>query len=185
MGSYNSYSLHSQPVNTLLRYNSNMKYQTLFLTTLLAFALAAPVPDYVDPDCVEEDLAVVEPGAYDAALGEPELFLPKSIFDNEPAEYDCEDEPFTDPPVQKQETTESECEDILTTAEQKQETTEAECIDDITVPTTAAQKQETTAECEDDFSNIIEVEPIIEAKFAIVPPEEMFDVADIEECEDM
>lgn len=184
-----------------------MKYQTLFLTTLLAFALAAPVPDYVDPDCVEEDLAVVEPGAYDAALGEPELFLPKSIFDNEPAEYDCEDEPFTDPPVQKQETTESECEDILTTAEQKQETTpapaecedvtepttpapkqettEAECIDDITVPTTPQQKRETTAECEDDFSNIIEVEPIIEAKFAIVPPEEMFDVADIEECEDM
>jgi hypothetical protein len=183
-----------------------MKYQTLFLTTLLAFALAAPVPDYVDPDCVEEDLAVVEPGAYDAALGEPELFLPKGIFDNEPAEYDCEDEPFTDPPVQKQETTESECEDILTTPEPKvqttpapaeceditepttpeprQETTEAECIDDI-VTTTPQQKQETTAECEDDFSNIIEVEPIIEAKFAIVPPQEMFDVAEIEECEDM
>jgi len=184
-----------------------MKYQTLFLTTLLAFALAAPVPDYVDPDCVEEDLAVVEPGAYDAALGEPELFLPKSIFDNEPAEYDCEDEPFTDPPVQKQETTEQECEDILTTAEQKQETTpapaecedvtepttpapkaettEAECVDDIVTTPAPVQKQETTAECEDDFSNIIEVEPIIEAKFAIVPPEEMFDVADIEECEDM
>merc|ERR1711941_43791 len=154
MGSYNSYSLHSQPVNTLLRYNSNMKYQTLFLTTLLAFALAAPVPDYVDPDCVEEDLAVVEPG-----------------------EYDCEDEPFTDPPVQKQET--EECEDILTTEEPKvettpapaecedevpttpepkQETTEAECIDDI-VTTTPQQKIETTAECEDeDFSNIIEVD---------------------------
>merc|ERR1712141_539560 len=111
------------------------------------------------------------------------------------------------PPVQKEETTESECEDILTTEEPKQETTpapaecedvtepttpapkkettEAECIDDITVPTTPQQKRETTAECEDDFSNIIEVEPIIEAKFAIVPPEEMFDVADIEECEDM
>merc|ERR1712110_1391462 len=133
MGSYNTWGLHSQPVNTLLRYNSNMKYQTLFLTTLLAFALAAPVPDYVDPDCVEEDLAVVEPGAYDAALGEPELFLPKSIFDNEPAEYDCED--------------------ILTTAEQKQETTPApaEC-EDVTEPTTPAPKAETTeAECVDDI----------------------------------
>merc|ERR1711997_372033 len=128
--------------------------KVLVVLALLGCALARPAYEYVDPDCIEEDLAIAEPGAYDSALGEPELVInfdeaqgrSDSDFD------DCEDlltteEVQTLPPVQKQEVTE-ECEDALTTEEvfvsdppaivftdppvQKAVETEPGCVDEVT-----------------------------------------------------
>merc|ERR1711881_393297 len=96
--------------------------KVLVVLALLGCAFARPAYEYVDPDCIEEDLAIAEPGAYDSALGEPELVI---NFDQEEgrsdADYDdCEDVLTTagptEAPVQKQEVTE-ECEDALTTVE--------------------------------------------------------------------
>jgi len=122
--------------------------KVLVVLALLGCAFARPAYEYVDPDCIEEDLAIAEPGAYDSALGEPELVInfdeaqgrSDSDFD------DCEDlltteEVQTLPPVQKQAVTE-ECEDALTTEEV--EVYHAPVFTDPPV-----LKQEVTEECED------------------------------------
>merc|ERR1712110_1148107 len=123
--------------------DSTTTMKVLVVLALLGCALARPAYEYVDPDCIEEDLAIAEPGAYDSALGEPELVInfeteqgrSDSDFDDcedllttQEVTEECEDaltteevvvfnEPvFTDPPVLKQEVTE-ECEDALTTEE--------------------------------------------------------------------
>merc|ERR1711981_1011161 len=106
--------------------------KVLVVLALLGCAFARPAYEYVDPDCIEEDLAIAEPGAYDSALGEPELVI---NFDNEQGRSDsdnfddCEDqltteevevynEPvFTDPPVVHKQAPTEECEDALTTEE--------------------------------------------------------------------
>merc|ERR1711881_68420 len=102
--------------------DSTTTMKVLVVLALLGCALARPAYEYVDPDCIEEDLAIAEPGAYDSALGEPELVI---NFETEEgrsdADYDdCEDVLTTagptEAPVQKQEVTE-ECEDALTTVE--------------------------------------------------------------------
>merc|ERR1739844_432491 len=157
--------------------------KVLVVLALLGCALARPAYEYVDPDCIEEDLAIAEPGAYDSALGEPELVI---NFETEQGRSDsdfddCEDlltteEVQTLPPVQKQEVTE-ECEDALTTEEvfvsdqpaivftdppmEKVVETEPGCVDEVTeeiiVPTTAEQRQiETEADCIDDEPAVTE-----------------------------
>merc|ERR1712110_942588 len=141
--------------------DSTTTMKVLVVLALLGCALARPAYEYVDPDCIEEDLAIAEPGAYDSALGEPELVI---NFETEQGRSDsdfddCEDlltteevvvfnEPvFTDPPVLKQEVTE-ECEDALTTEEvfvsdppaivftdppvEKAVETEPGCVDEVT-----------------------------------------------------
>merc|ERR1711881_668717 len=149
--------------------------KVLVVLALLGCAFARPAYEYVDPDCIEEDLAIAEPGAYDSALGEPELVInfdeaqgrSDSDFD------DCEDlltteEVQTLPPVQKQAVTE-ECEDALTTEEvevyhapvytdppvAKQVETEPGCVDEVTdelpvVTTPQFKAAPTEPDCIDD-----------------------------------
>merc|ERR1711881_744680 len=155
--------------------DSTTTMKVLVVLALLGCALARPAYEYVDPDCIEEDLAIAEPGAYDSALGEPELVInfdeaqgrSDSDFD------DCEDlltteEVQTLPPVQKQAVTE-ECEDALTTEEVevyhapvftdppvlKQEVTEPGCVDEVTdelpvVTTPQFKAAPTEPDCIDD-----------------------------------
>merc|ERR1711881_282498 len=170
--------------------DSTTTMKVLVVLALLGCALARPAYEYVDPDCIEEDLAIAEPGAYDSALGEPELVI---NFETEQGRSDsdfddCEDlltteEVQTLPPVQKQEVTE-ECEDALTTEEvvvfnepvftdppeQKQIETEPDCIDD-----------EPAVTEENPFLNF-HVEKAIEADPILMA----FDspVEEIEECDD-
>merc|ERR1711981_1346223 len=164
--------------------------KVLVVLALLGCAFARPAYEYVDPDCIEEDLAIAEPGAYDSALGEPELVI---NFDNEQGRSDsdnfddCEDQLTTEevqtlPPVQKQEVTE-ECEDALTTEEvfvsdppaivftdppvAKQVETEPGCVDEVTdgptaPPTTAEEKQYSTEpDCIDDEPAVTEENPFL------------------------
>merc|ERR1711981_36594 len=124
--------------------------KVLVVLALLGCAFARPAYEYVDPDCIEEDLAIAEPGAYDSALGEPELVI---NFDNEQGRSDsdnfddCEDQLTTEevqtlPPVQKQEVTE-ECEDALTTEE-------VEVYNEpVFTDPPVVHKQAPTEECED------------------------------------
>merc|ERR1712110_891371 len=185
--------------------DSTTTMKVLVVLALLGCALARPAYEYVDPDCIEEDLAIAEPGAYDSALGEPELVI---NFETEQGRSDsdfddCEDlltteEVQTLPPVQKQEVTE-ECEDALTTEEVvvfnepvftdppvlKQEVTEEP------VYTTAEQKQlETEADCIDDELAVTEENPFlnfhVEKAIEADPILMAFDspVEEIEECDD-
>merc|ERR1712110_1203160 len=167
--------------------DSTTTMKVLVVLALLGCALARPAYEYVDPDCIEEDLAIAEPGAYDSALGEPELVI---NFETEQGRSDsdfdeCEDlltteEVQTLPPVLKQEVTE-ECEDALTTEEvfvsdppaivftdppvEKAVETEPGCVDEVTeepVYTTAEQKQlETEADCIDDEPAVTEENPFL------------------------
>merc|ERR1711881_459069 len=154
-------------VTNLLRNDSETHrthtMKVLVVLALLGCAFARPAYDYVDPDCIEEDLAIAEPGAYDSALGEPELIM---NFNEEQGRSDsdfddCEDLLTTEAPVQKQEPTE-ECEDALTTEEvvvsdppvivftdppvEKRIETEPNCVDETTEGPTPppVQKVQTT-----------------------------------------
>jgi len=128
--------------------DSTTTMKVLVVLALLGCALARPAYEYVDPDCIEEDLAIAEPGAYDSALGEPELVI---NFETEQGRSDsdfddCEDlltteEVQTLPPVQKQEVTE-ECEDALTTEE-------VVVFNEPVFTDPPVLKQEVTEECED------------------------------------
>jgi hypothetical protein len=141
-----------------------MKCQ-LFLVALVALsAFAAPLPEYeVDPDCIEEDLSVVEPQYYEAGLMEPELV----IEINEPAvDYDCEDpvDPTSPEPIVATE----ECEDP---------------IDPTDAPTTPAPVV-ATEECEDPLPSttpepIVATEPGCEEEPTTQAPQEIVD-----DCED-
>merc|ERR1711881_649497 len=170
-------------VTNLLRNDSETHrthtMKVLVVLALMGCAFARPAYDYVDPDCIEEDLAIAEPGAYDSALGEPELIM---NFNEEQGRSDsdfddCEDlltteevvvynaPVFTDPPVQKAAPTE-ECEDALTTEEvfvsdppvivftdppvEKRIETEPNCVDETTEgPTPPPVQKVQTTEAED------------------------------------
>jgi len=126
--------------------------KVLVVLALLGCAFARPAYEYVDPDCIEEDLAIAEPGAYDSALGEPELVINfddahgRSDSDNFD---DCEDqlttqEPQTQPPqTKKQEQVTEECEDALTTEEI------AVYDEPVFTDPPVIKQQEVTEECED------------------------------------
>merc|ERR1712045_224276 len=96
--------------------------------------------NFVDPDCIEEDLVVEEPSQEidaDFALGLPDLRL--DFGSNEPEE-DCVDDIVPTEPQVEQAATE-ECEDpIETTVEPEAAPTEAECVDE-PITTEAPQNQ--------------------------------------------
>merc|ERR1712045_1023380 len=88
--------------------------------------------NFVDPDCIEEDLVVEEPSQEidaDFALGLPDLRL--DFGSNEPEE-DCVDDIVPTEPQVEQAATE-ECEDpIETTVEPEAAPTEDECAEEDT-----------------------------------------------------
>jgi len=176
-----------------------MKVQFILAACLAAAAFAAPIDNFVDPDCIEEDLVVEEPSQEidaDFALGLPDLRLD---FGNGPvAEDDCVEDLETEPvPVAATE----ECEDpIETTPEPVAAPTEAECVDEpvpepTTVePTTAEEcvEEETEPapadECEEEGN---EVAPALNMRIepaAVVEDIKMYGeenmIPDIEECEE-
>merc|ERR1711997_361915 len=72
--------------------HKNMKVQFILAACLVAAAFAAPIDNFVDPDCIEEDLVVEEPSQEidaDFALGLPDLRLE---FGNNEPEEDCVDD---------------------------------------------------------------------------------------------
>jgi len=181
-----------------------MKLQLLLAACLLGAAFAAPVPEYIDPDCIEEEFVDEEPAPEieaEFALGLPDL---KINFNNEPAANDeCEDEIVATEPAP---TTEAECEDE-TIPPTEPEPTEAECEDEPipTEPVPTEPVQTTEAECEDEpivteepadeceeEANFVDSDPIlkeiiiepamVEANPIMISEEKDFPV--IEECEE-
>jgi len=136
-----------------------MKFQLVLAACLLAAAFAAPVPEYIDPDCLEEEFEAAEPAEeLDAefALGQPDI-----VIDFGESESDeCEDDVV---PTEAEPTTEAECEDdpiptmppTQPPAPQKAVEATDECVDEPIptepVPTEAPTvAPETEAECEDE-----------------------------------
>jgi len=178
-----------------------MKVQFILAACLVAAAFAAPIDNFVDPDCIEEDLVVEEPSQEidaDFALGLPDLRL--DFSQNEP-EADCVDEIVpTEPQV---EAATEECEDpIETTAEPAPAPTEAECVDE-PITTEAAPETEPAAEecveetteapatadeCADEGNEVapalnMRIEPAAVVEDIKVYGEENM-IPDIEECEE-
>merc|ERR1712110_852294 len=114
--------------NTRRKAQYTMKVQFILAACLVAAAFAAPIDNFVDPDCIEEDLVVEEPSQEieaDFALGLPDLRMDFG----KPGDEECEDEPVTEP-VAAPEATE-ECEEPIDTTEAAPEpTTAAECVDE-------------------------------------------------------
>lgn len=132
-----------------------MKVQFILAACLAAAAFAAPIDNFVDPDCIEEDLVVEEPSQEidaDFALGVPDL---RMDFAAPAGEEECEDDIVpTEPAAAPVEATE-ECEEPITTEEIPEAApTEAECVDD-PIETTEALPEEmpsTAAECEEEMT---------------------------------
>jgi len=143
MGSFQ----HTPQNSKHTQFFSKMKVQFILAACLAAAAFAAPMPNqFIDPDCIEEDLVVEEPSQEinaDFALGLPDLRL--DFGENEPTDEDCVDDDVTEPvPVAATE----ECEDpIETTVAPEPKVEEAECEDPIT--TEAPQTESEAAECEE------------------------------------
>lgn len=179
-----------------------MKVQFILAACLVAAAFAAPIDNFVDPDCIEEDLVVEEPSQEidaDFALGLPDLRLE---FGNNEPEEDCVDDIVPTEPQAAPAATE-ECEDpIETTAEPVAAPTEAECVDEpITTeatpePTTAEEcvEEETEPapeadECAEEDTNEVapalnmRIEPAAVVEDIKVYGEESM-IPDIEECEE-
>jgi len=178
-----------------------MKVQFILAACLVAAAFAAPIENFVDPDCIEEDLVVEEPSQEidaDFALGLPDLRL--DFGSNEPEE-DCVDdlEPTEPVPVAATE----ECEDpIETTVEPEAVPTEAECVDE-PIETTEEPEMTTAEECveeveteapeadecaEEDTNEVapalnMRIEPAAVVEDIKVYGEENM-IPDIEECEE-
>jgi len=134
-----------------------MKVQIFLAACLVAAAFAAPIDNFVDPDCIEEDLVVEEPSQEidaDFALGLPDLRLD---FGNNAPEEDCVDEAVSEEPEIADAVTD-ECEDpIETTPEPQAAITEAECEDPITAPN--APEPTTAEECVEEISTEPAPEP--------------------------
>jgi len=180
-----------------------MKVQFILAACLVAAAFAAPIDNFVDPDCIEEDLVVEEPSQEidaDFALGMPDLVL--DFSKNEPEEDCVEEIEPTEPQV---EAATEECEDpIETTPEPVAAPTEAECVDEpITteaapetepaaeecVEETTEAPAETADECAEEDTN--EVAPALNMRIepaAVVEDIKMYGeeslIPDIEECEE-
>jgi len=137
-----------------------MKVQFILAACLVAAAFAAPVADqFIDPDCIEEDMIVEEPVAdieAQFALDEPSIRRDFSVGDND-VNDECEDEP-----VEQTTVAEEECEDEPITDEPTTEAapeTEA-CVSEI-AETEPPAPEPTAAECEEE---ITEAEPADECE---------------------
>merc|ERR1712110_483584 len=83
--------------NTRRKAQYTMKVQFILAACLVAAAFAAPIDNFVDPDCIEEDLVVEEPSQEieaDFALGLPDL---RMDFGAPQGDEECEDEAVTEP----------------------------------------------------------------------------------------
>jgi len=202
MGSFQ----HTPQNSKHTQFFSKMKVQFILAACLAAAAFAAPIDNFVDPDCIEEDLAVEEPASEieaEFALGVPDMFIKKGL-DNVVADEDCVEE--FEPTEPQVEAATEECEDpIETTPEPAAQPTEAECVDEpIETTTEAAPEPETTApecvdetteaapadECEDEGN---EVAPALDMRIEAAPAVVVEDIKfygeenmipDIEECEE-
>jgi hypothetical protein len=124
-----------------------MKVQFILAACLAAAAFAAPIDNFIDPDCIEEDLVVEEPSQEieaDFALGVPDLRL--DFGNNDVADEDCVDDDVTEEPPQP---ATEECEDPIETTAEPAKPTEAECEDPITTTEAAPQTESEAAECEE------------------------------------
>merc|ERR1712026_159587 len=171
---------------------TTMKLQAILALCLLGAAFAAPIDNFVDPDCIEEDSAVEEPvQEIDAefALGVPDLIIDVAQAPNNDEE--CEDEPVSEEPIGFAPTTEeAECEDAITTEEAPAmaPTTEAECEDPITTEEAPAMAPTTESdECEDEGNEAgpeidIRIEPAQQIQeFMVYSPGEEQAFNDVEE----
>merc|ERR1712066_1228262 len=122
---------------------------------LAAAAFAAPIDNFVDPDCIEEDLVVEEPSQEidaDFALGVPDLVL--NFSQNQPeveaATEECED-PIETTPEPVAAPTEAECVDEPITTEAAPETEPAaeECVEE-----TTEAPAETADECAEEGNEV-------------------------------
>merc|ERR1712066_1018819 len=160
---------------------SKMKVQFILAACLAAAAFAAPIDNFVDPDCIEED-AVFEEPAQDInaqfALGVPDLILTPGQVEGDD---NCVDELGTEAPAAPAQT--EECEDPIETTEDPEMTTAEECVDE---PTEAAPADE----CEDEGN---EVAPALDMRIEAAPAVVVEDIKfygeenmipDIEECEE-
>merc|ERR1711981_255540 len=82
----------------------SMKFQLLLVAALAVAAFAAPVPEYIDPDCIEDEQIAEEPAPEieaEFALGVPDLVWNGN--DNAVAADDeCEDGPVvTEAPAEE------------------------------------------------------------------------------------
>lgn len=131
-----------------------MKVQIFLAACLVAAAFAAPIDNFVDPDCIEEDMVVEEPSQEidaDFALGLPDL---RMDFGAPTGDDECVDEVEPTQPAAAPEQTE-ECEEPITTQEVPAlAPTEAECVDDPIETTEAVPEAAPTtgAECEEEFT---------------------------------
>merc|ERR1711936_1439852 len=164
------------------QHTQNMKVQFILAACLVAAAFAAPIDNFVDPDCIEEDLVVEEPSQEieaDFALGLPDL---RMDFGAPQGDEECEDEAVTEP-VAAPEATE-ECEEPITTEEPAAAPTEAECVDEPEAPAMAPEADE----CAEEGN---EVAPELEMRIepaAVVEDIKMYGeehmIPEIEECEE-
>merc|ERR1711884_255840 len=152
---------------------TTMKLQAILALCLLGAAFAAPIDNFVDPDCIEEDSAVEEPvQEIDAefALGVPDLIIDVAQAPNNDEE--CEDEPVSEEPMLAP-TTEAECLEEITTEEAP-----------MAAPTTESD------ECEDEGNEAgpeidIRIEPAQQIQeFMVYSPGEEQAFNDVEECEE-
>merc|ERR1711981_1309048 len=158
----------------------SMKFQLLLVAALAVAAFAAPVPEYIDPDCIEDEQIAEEPAPEieaEFALGVPDLVWNGN--DNAvAADEECEDPIET---TVAPTTAAEECVDE--TLAPTVAPTEPACEDD-PIPTTPAD------ECAEDngvenapILHDIVVEPaMVESNPIIISEEHM--IADIEECEE-
>jgi len=182
-----------------------MKFQLLLVAALAVAAFAAPVPEYVDPDCIEDEQMAEEPAPEinaEFALGVPDLVWQGE--NNVQSEDECEDDAPAAAPTPAPE----ECEDPLTSEPPQPTTAEEECVDEpiaTTAPPAPAAPAATEAEeCQDDpivtteadecaedgpavenapILHDIVVEPaMVESNPIIISEEHM--MPDIEECEE-
>merc|ERR1711997_713047 len=171
-------SFHYTPQNS--KHKIKMKVQFILAACLVAAAFAAPIDNFVDPDCIEEDLVVEEPSQEidaDFALGLPDLRLE---FGNNEPEEDCVDDIVPTEPQAAPAATE-ECEDPIETTPEP--TTAEECVEEETEPAPEAD------ECaEEDTNEVapalnIRIEPAAVVEDIKVYGEESM-IPDIEECEE-
>merc|ERR1711997_98229 len=147
-------SFHYTPQNS--KHKIKMKVQFILAACLVAAAFAAPIDNFVDPDCIEEDLVVEEPSQEidaDFALGLPDLRL--EFGNNEPITTEATPEP--------------------TTAE--------ECVEEETEPAPEADEcaEEDTNEVAPALNMRIEPAAVVE-DIKVYGEESM--IPDIEECEE-
>jgi len=136
---------------------------------LLGAVFAAPIENYIDPDCIEEDQTFEEPIAdIDAefALGVPDRYIDFSLDgnNNNANDEECEDDVVSEAPVFAPEPVSEECEEELepTTAEtEAPPATDAENCEDPIEYTEAPPVPTTEEAAEDCLETEATEEPVV------------------------